>query len=171
MLDSLIDYCSSQPGMLLVPIEVLSDAGLDSQAATAYQARGLLTQSECQRIDQMIVKYCKRANQLGRASPQWFPGRIQHLCLVTNGVKTRPYFQPFHASSWLLYLDDIRDSTSSLELSIFLLFQAERQYLQQQIGASLMANLGYFLIMNQVQIDDFCAGCMRSTRPDAAAYR
>ena len=171
MIDTLTDYCASQPGMLMVPIEVLSDAGLDSQAATAYQARGLLTESECRRIDQMIVKYCKRANQVGRASPQWVPARIQHLCLVTNGVKTRPYFQPFHASSWLLYLDDIKDSTSSLELSIFLLFQAERQYLQQQIGASLMSNLDYFLIMNQAQIDDFCAGCMRSTRPDAAAYR
>ena len=166
-----MDYCASQPGMLVLPIEVLSDTGLDSQAATAYQQRGLLTRSECQRIDQMMVKYCKRANQLGRASPQWFPARIQHLCLITNGVKTRPYFQPFHASSWLLYRDDIADSTSSLELSIFLLFQAERQYLQQQIGASLMSNLGYFLIMNEAQIEDFRAGCMRSPRPDAAAYR
>ncbi|MEM1081614.1 MAG: hypothetical protein AAGH65_08540, partial [Pseudomonadota bacterium] len=117
------------------------------------------------------VKYWQRAQQLSQASSQWFPPRIQHLCLVSNGVQTRPYFQPFHASSWLLYRDDVYPDTSSLELSIFLLFQAERQYLQQQIGDSLMANLPYLLILNQQQRSDFCAGCLSSTRPDAAAYR
>jgi len=171
MLDSLIDYCSSQPGMLVVPIEVLSESGLDPDAAAEYQQRGLLTRPECQRIDAMITAYCKRAAQLGRASRQWFPARIQHLCLVTKGVKTRPYFQPFHRSSWLLYLDDIAEPTSSLEFSIFLLFQAERQFLQQQIGASLLTNLGYLLILNDHQLADFRAGCLRSTRPDAAGYR
>ncbi|MGB0514846.1 MAG: hypothetical protein ACPGJE_08410, partial [Wenzhouxiangellaceae bacterium] len=168
---SLIEYCSSQPGMLVVPVDVLSASGLDPDAAEAFQQRGLLTRPECQRIDAMIVAYCKRADQLGRASRQWFPARIQHLCLITNGVKTRPYFQPFHRSSWLLYRDDIADSSSSLEFSIFLLFQAERQFLQQQIGASLLTNLGYLLILNEDQQTDFRAGCLRSTRPDAAGYR
>lgn len=169
--ESLLDYCSSQPGMLVVPIEVLSEAGLDPDAAAAYRARGLLTESECERIDAMFVAYCKRAGKLSQASRQWFPPRVQHLCLVTNGVRTRPYFQPFHASSWLLYREDIAESTSSLEFSIFLLFQAERQYLQQQVGASLLTNLPYLLILNDLQLEDFVAGCRRSTRPDAAGYR
>src|SRR6056297_1825029 len=168
---SLIDYCASQPGMLVVPIEVLSDTGLDAHAASAYRDRGWLTEIECERIDAMIAAYCKRAGQLGQASRQWFHSRVQHLCLVTNGVRTRPYFQPFHASSWLLYRDDIDEATSSLELSIFLLFQAERQYLQQQVGASLLTNLPYLLILNDDQCSDFIEGCRRSTRPDAAGYR
>ena len=167
----MIDYCSSQPGLLLVPIEALSEQGFDPFVAEAYQKHELLNNVECRHIDQMVFKYCQRANKLGQASPLWFPARIQHLCLVANGVQTRPYFQPFHASSWLLYRDDIDESTSSLEFSIFLLFQAERQYLQQQIGASLMANLPYLLILNQSQLEDFCLGCRRSTRPDAAAYQ
>ncbi len=171
MTDSLIDYCCTEAGMIVVPIDALSSSGLDSKISAGYQRRGLLTDSQCQRINAMIAAYSNRAAQLGQSSAQWFHPRIQHLCLVTNGVTTRPYFQPFHGSSWLLYLDDISESTSSIELSIFLLFQAERQYLQQQIGASLMSNLGYFLILTQTQIDDFCAGCRRSTRPDAAAYQ
>ena len=171
MKDEILDYCSSQAGLLLVPVEVLSDQGLDAEAARAFQQRNLLSVPECERIDQMVFKYCQRADKLGRASPQWFPARIQHLCLVSNGAQTRPYFQPFHASSWLLYRDDIQPSTSSLEFSIFMLLQAERQYLQQQIGGSLMANLPYLLILNETQRDDFCAGCYASTRPDGAAYR
>jgi hypothetical protein len=170
-MDSLIDYCSSEPGMRVVPIDVLSPAGLDADAAAAFQRRGVLTRPECDRVDAMISAYCTRAGQLGRASRQWFPPRVQHLCLVTNGVRTRPYFQPFHASSWLLYAEDIAESTSSLEFAIFLLFQVERQYLQQQVGNSLLSNLPYLLILNEEQAADFAAGCRRSSRPDAAGYR
>ena len=170
-MDDLLDYCSSQPGVILVPIEVLSARGLDATAAEAYVDRAILTRAECERIDTMIRKYCERAAKLGRASRNWFPPRVQHLCFVTNGTTTRPYFQPFHASSWLLYREDLGAETSSLEFGIFLLFQAERQYLQQQIGASLLTNLPYLLILNDAQVEDFVAGCRRSTRPDADGYR
>ncbi|MBY6205191.1 hypothetical protein [Halomonas denitrificans] len=171
MMDALLDYCAAQPGMLVVPIDVLSADGLDPVAAEAYAARGLLSNTECERIDTMIRKYCERAAKLGRASRQWFPPRVQHLCLVTDGVRTRPYFQPFHASSWLLYREDVAPDTSSLEFSIFLLFQAERQVLQQQIGASLLTNLPYLLILDDDQLADFIDGCRKSARPDAAGYR
>jgi hypothetical protein len=170
-MDALIDYCCSQPGMLVVPIDVLSEQGLDPEAAAAYQDRGLLSAAECRRINEMIATYWVRAETLRRASKQWFPPRVQHLCLVTDGVATRPYFQPFHASSWLLYREDLGEATSSLEFSIFLLFQAERQYLQQQVGASLTTNLGYLQVLNPAQYEDFVAGCRRSTRPDAEGYR
>lgn len=170
-MDALIDYCSSQPGLLVVPIDVLSDQGLDPDAAAAYQKRNLLSAAECRRIDDMVSAYWLRAEKLRRASKQWFPPRVQHLCLVTDGVATRPYFQPFHASSWLLYREDLDEATSSLEFSIFLLFQAERQYLQQQVGASLTTNLGYLQVLNPAQYEDFLIGCRRSTRPDAEGYR
>ncbi|NKI36564.1 hypothetical protein HFP89_15440 [Wenzhouxiangella sp. XN79A] len=170
-MQALLDYCSSQSGMVVVPIEVLSEAGLDPVARTALLERGLLTQFECERIDAMITAYCTRARTLAGASRQWFPPRVQHLCLVRDGVRTRPYFQPFHASSWLLYSDDIAEATSSLEFAIFLLFQAERQYLQQQVGASLLTNLPYLLILNAEQLADFLEGCRRTTRPDAEGYR
>lgn len=169
--ESLLEYCASQPGLLVVPIDVLSADGLAPEAAEAYAARGLLDRGECERIDSMIRKYWERAGKLGRASRQWFPPRVQHLCLVTDGVRTRPYFQPFHASSWLLYREDVAPDTSSLEFSIFLLFQAERQVLQQQIGASLLTNLPYLLILDDDQLADFIDGCRRSTRPDADGYR
>ncbi len=171
MKDALLDYCASQTGLLLVPVDVLSADGFDPEAAEAYASRGLLERYECERIDTMVRKYWERAGKLGRASRQWFPARVQHLCLITDGTRTRPYFQPFHASSWLLYRDDVAPETSSLELSIFLLVQAERQYLQQQIGASLLTNLPYLLILDEDQLADFIDGCRRSTRPDAAGYR
>jgi len=169
--ESLLEYCASQPGLLVVPIDVLSADGLAPEAAEAYAARGLLDRGECEHIDSMIRKYWERAGKLGRASRQWFPPRVQHLCLVTDGVRTRPYFQPFHASSWLLYREDVAEATSSLEFSIFLLFQAERQVLQQQVGASLLTNLPYLLILDDDQLADFIDGCRRSTRPDADGYR
>ncbi len=169
--ESLLEYCASQPGLLVVPIDVLSADGLAPEAAEAYAARGLLDRGECERIDAMIRKYWERAGKLGRASRQWFPPRVQHLCLVTDGVRTRPYFQPFHASSWLLYREDVAEATSSLEFSIFLLFQAERQVLQQQVGASLLTNLPYLLILDKDQLADFVDGCRKSARPDAGGYR
>lgn len=168
---ALLNYCTSQDGLIVLPIEVLSSSGLDPAAAARFRSAGVLTEFQCQRLDAMLSAYFNRAAQLAGASGQWFHPRLQHLCLVTNGVQTRPYFQPFHGSSWLLYLEDISEHSSSIELSIFLLFQAERQYLQQQIGASLMSNLGYFQVLSESQIEDFRAGCRCSTRPDAAAYQ
>lgn len=170
-MDPLVEYCSSQSGLRVVPIESLSRAGFDAAAAESYRRRGLLTRDECERVDAMIRAYWTRADRLAGTSRHWFPARVQHLCLVTDGVATRPYFQPFHASSWLLYLEDLAEDTSSLEFAVFLLFQAERQYLQQQVGASLLTNLPYLLVLNEEQLDDFVLGCRRSTRPDAAGYR
>ena len=52
MLDSLLEYCASQPGLLPVSIEVLSEQGFE-----VHQKYGLLNDVECQRIDQLIFKH------------------------------------------------------------------------------------------------------------------
>ncbi len=165
------DYFVSQDGMIVIPIDYFSEQGITSDFSTFIEDSGLLGQQSIAQINQTIAAYFNRARQLSSVSRQWFQPRIQHLCLVTKGERIRPFFQPFHANSWLLYDSDFHPETSSVELSIFLLFQAERMFMQQQIAASLLTNLPYFLILTDTQIDNFVDGCERSDRPDADFFR
>lgn len=116
--------------------------------------------------------YWKRATALHAAAPNhWLPPRCQHVALVTDAERMRPYFQPFHRNSWLLYAEDFDPKRSTPEFAVFLFLYAERLGLAGQIVPALHSALPYFLTLDSAQRRDFARGCKRTERPDAAAWQ
>ncbi|MDX1554760.1 MAG: hypothetical protein R3212_01910, partial [Xanthomonadales bacterium] len=168
----LIDYCRSQDGLFVIPIDALSPAGIDGAFADAMVESGDVSPAWVARFDHAYRQYWERAQALHSKAPAyWFPPRLQHVCVITEADRIRPYHQPFHLSSWPLYRGDFEPETTSAELSVFLFLQAERMGLVGEIVPALHANLPYFLTLSGKQRRDFVQGCERTDRPDAGAYR
>lgn len=169
---ALIDYCTGQDGLFLIPIEALGQAGLDPDFAAMLMARGLVKRPWIQRFDAAFLAYGQRCAELNQRAPRhWFPPRVQHVCVITRPDVLRPYFEPFRESSWLFYAADFEPKRSSLELSTYLFLHAERMALFGEIVPTLVANLSYFLTLDEAQAADFVAGCQATNRPDAAGFR
>lgn len=168
----LLEYCRSQIGMFLIPIDALSKNGMDAEFSADLTESGVASQAWVEWFDRAFSVYWERAESLhARAPSYWFPPRVQHICIVTKPDAVRPYFQPLFRSSWLLYSTDFEPEGSSPELSVFLLFQAERMSLVGEIVPALHDNLSYFSTLSADQRSDLEAGCKRTPRPDRKAYR
>lgn len=166
------DYCFSQRGMLLVPIEHLSAEGISDELRQDIARRDALSDVALDWFDQAFKQYWERASELHQTVPRyWYPPRVQHACIVTEPKTIRPFFQPFNRNSWLLYASDFEPDTSSLELATYCFFHVERLSLVQQILPAQYLNLSYFRTLSRDQVTDFRAGCRRCDRPDAGAFR
>ncbi len=170
--DWLLTYCVSQPGLCLVPIEALSSRGVSPAFAQALEEASPLPRGWGERFNLAFVRYWKCAAALHAAAPQyWLPPRCQHVALVTDAYKARPFFQPFHRNSWLLYAGDFEAAQSTTEFSACLMLYAERLGLAGQIVPALHAMLPYFLTLDSTQRRAFKRGCERTKRPDADGWR
>ncbi len=168
----LADYCCSQDGVFIIPIESLSPKGIAPAHATELGKRTGVEPDWFTRFNRAYSVYWERAGRLhSLAPPYWFPPRRQHVAIVTQADKVRPYFQPFHQNSWLLYEHDFDSGFSTMELSVFQFFQAERMGLLSAIVPALHANLPYFLTLSSAERRDFCRGCKLTDRPDAEGYQ
>lgn len=165
-------WCFAHEEMFVVPVEALSPNGaLPAFGAEAEQAAGV-AQHVVQCISEAFARYWERSLALHEADEaQWFPPRAQHICVIRKGHHVRPYFQPIYNSSWLFYEDDFDLETSSIELATYLFFHAERMSWRRQVLAAFEENLPYWLVRKEEEVADFCQGCSRSSRPDAAAFR
>jgi hypothetical protein len=168
----LVNYCCSQDGLFIIPIEALSPAGIEPSYSDALTGKVGLSSNWITQFNRAYALYWKRAESLSARSPgYWFPPRLQHIAIVTRPKEVRPYFQPFHKNSWLLYQHDFDPEYSTIEFSVFQFFQAERMGLLEGIVPALHANLPYFLTLSGQQRKEFRSGCKRTDRPDAEAWR
>lgn len=160
------------PGLFVVPVEAVGPNGVSQEFLHAAREQGVLPESRLELLSAALVRYWQRSLELYERDPQhWFLPRAQHICIVRRGHNVRPYFQPIHNSSWLLYDDDFDSTTSSVELATYLLFHAERMGWRRQVLAAFEENLPYWLVRTDDEVADFRVGCLRSTRPDAVAWR
>ncbi len=165
-------YCFAWDGMFVVPIEGLTSAGMTPAFRATLLEQGAAGEAWAEQFDQAFATYWERASALSAAAPHhWYPPRLQHVCIVTEPDRVRPYFQPFNKSSWLLYASDFEPATTTPEFAAFQFFHVERMGILQQIVPSLIANLAYFLTLSDEEVEQFCDGCRRTTRPDLAGYQ
>ncbi len=168
----LIDYCLSQEGLILLPIEALGPGGMRPELREALLAREAMSAPIADAFDAAYALYWERCRDLNARAPRyWFPPRHQHVCLVTRPDQVRPYFQPLRRNSWLLYVSDFDPERSSTELAVFQLLLVERMGLLGQVVPALTANLSYLLTLDEAQRQDLASGCERCARPDAAGFR
>ena len=167
-----MDNLLKQPGLFVIPIEQLSEIGIAKSFQTQLVNNQLMQITEVELFNTAWKKYWQRAKLLYQADPNhWFPPRCQHIGIVTDSSKVRPFFQPFNNNSWLLYRSDFNLKDSSLELATYLFLHAERQWLMQSPDITWRANLAYFLVLSEQQKHDFHIGCQRSTRPDHLGFQ
>ena len=173
MNSDLFDYYFAHDGIFVIPIEHLSSVGLSRSFEDDVLKRGVFNRESIELFNQAFTTYWKRALDLHHKAPRfWFPPRVQHICIVTQPNRVRPYYLPFNKNSWTVYASDFDPALSTLEFATYQLFHVERMALLQQIGpASLAANLSYFLTLGQKHLRDFATGCRKTPRPDAKGFR
>ena len=173
-----IDFCCGQKGLVLLPAELLSAEGMQtqlrdlllSQPISGVDNLGRSWQLDTQwldRLDESLRCYWQRAAELYKAAPQyWFPPRMQHLAIVTDAPRVRPFFQPLHQSSWLLYASDFDPRYSNVEFAVYQMLLAERMGLLQQVIPAVGANLSYWLLRSDEESQQFQEACQHNPRPD-----
>ncbi|MFO0980221.1 MAG: hypothetical protein U1E76_00495 [Planctomycetota bacterium] len=167
-----VDFCFSQRGLFLIPVDELGPAGMSETFALELCARTDLTDAWVELFDAAFAAYWARASTLAARAPRhWWPPRVQHVAVVTSPAHVRPYFQPLHRTSWLVYASDFDPQPSHREFAAYQLLQVERMGLLQQVVPALAHNLSYFLLRSADEIAAFVAACERSPRPDATAYQ
>ena len=167
-----MNYFFSQDGIFVIPIEHLSREGISTPFREELLARGALDDSALELFGQAWSRYWKRLDMLSQKLPRtWFPPRLQHLCVVTAPRRIRPWFQPFHRNSWLLYAADFQPENSSAEFLCYQFVHIERMNLLGQVVPALFANRDWFERLGPGPLAGFVEGCERTGRPDAEAWR
>ncbi len=173
MNSDLFNYYFAHDGIFVIPIEHLSSVGLSRSFEDKVLERDVFTRASAALFNQAFTTYWKRALDLHHKAPRfWFPPRVQHICIVTQPNRIRPYYLSFNKNSWVVYSSDFDPAFSTLEFATYQFFHVERMALLQEIGpASLAANLSYFLTRSPTQLRDFVTGCRKTPRPDARGFR
>lgn len=173
---ALDDFCFSQPGLLLIPPESLTREGIrpafaDAVAQREWPGRTTIDAAWIETFNLAFRRYWERTAALAAASPgDWLPPRLQHVAVVTQPAKVRPYFQPIHAASWLVYASDFDPQASNAEFGAFCLVQAERLGITRDIVVATVQNLSYWLHQDSGVLSRFQDACRTARRPDASAF-
>ena len=123
----LTDYYFSEDGMFVIPVEHLSRDGLTDDFRSVLRERASLPAGWTELFEDAFRAYWTRTAELSaQTSMYWFPPRVQNVCVVTDPLHVRPYFQPFYKSAWLLYASDFDPAESNVEFGAFQFLQAER---------------------------------------------
>jgi hypothetical protein len=164
-------FCLHHPEMIVLPIEELGPAGCSEALAALLVASGRVDTAWVARFDACFARYVARTNELYAKAPEsWPAARIQHVCLVTEPERTRPYYQPLEGASWLLYASDFDPASGSVELGAYLIALAERAGLVKKLSGSVLRTLSWFVGASDEAVEDFREGAGRSVRPDAPAF-
>lgn len=157
--------------LFVIPVEHLGETGMSEAMAEAVRRERGFDDAWIELLNRAYASYWARAKSLYERAPEsWFPPRLQNLCIVVDPEGTRPFFQPFHRSSWVLYASDFDPRVSNVELATYLLFHAERLGTSRDMAMAVICGMSYWLERDDAEIEAFCAACRRSPRPDAASF-
>lgn len=160
------------PELFVIPVEHLSERGMSTPYADELRAKRGVSEGWIELFDRAYALYWERAADLYDRAPQtWFPPRLQNLAVVVEPEQTRPYYQPFHKSSWMLYASDFDPERSNLEHATYQLLHAERLSTSRDMAMAIICGMSYWLERDEAEIAAFGEACGRSPRPDADAFR
>ena len=158
--------------LFVVPIEHLSEAGMSAEFIEMLKREGLVDAAWIELFNHAYSTYWTRTAALYAAAPTtWFPPRLQNLCVVLDPTRVRPYLDLFHRSSWLLYASDFDPVVSDLEFATHQLLYTERLGMVRDVAQAMINGASYWMVRSEEEIEAFRAACIRSPRPDAAAFR
>jgi hypothetical protein len=167
----LADLYFAHQQMFLVPVEAIGPDGCSAEMAGLLRERHGLSDGWIELFDRSVRTYFERVAELyAKAPASWFPPRRQNVCVVVDPDRTRPYYQPFDGSSWLVYASDFDPERSNVEYAVYQLVHAERLGAERQMGRAMALNLGWWLVRTPAQREAFASAARSADRPDAAAF-
>ncbi|MEM6705770.1 MAG: hypothetical protein AAF690_23850 [Acidobacteriota bacterium] len=173
MTPSSFDYFLRHEELVVLPPEHLSPSGISAAMRDELNARGVFGREWLDTFDRCFGLAWSRLDELHRHSGlDWFPPRLQHVCVVRRGgglAPVRPYFEPFHRMAWLVEESDFDLERSSIEFGVAQLLLVARMGVAQQVAPAYVQNLSYWMLRSDAELEDFRVGCSRSVRPDAEA--
>ncbi len=166
------EFCFIYPQMFVIPIEHLSATGMSPSFAGLLRRERGMSADWVDLFDRALACYFERVSVLAERAPKhWRAPRLAHVCIVQDADRTRPYYQPFPKTSWLLYESDFDPRFSNLEHAVYQLAHVERLGLTGDPGMAWIHNLSYFILRSAEERTMFVRGCEASPRPDAEAFR
>ena len=148
--------------LLVIPVEHLGEHGPSEAMSAALREDRRLGDGWMELLRQAYATYWVRAKALHERAPDtWFPPRLQNLCIVLEPELVRPYHQPFHKSSWMLYASDFDPEASNLEHATYQLLHAERLSTSRDMAMARHAYEYQYLSLGRV--DDPLRYFLRST--------
>jgi hypothetical protein len=170
--DSARSFYLAHDDAFMIPVEALSPSGISPAFARFLQDEGRADDAWIESFNAAFSCYHRRGEDLWRrAGRYWFPPRLQNVCVLREHARAHPYLRLLSWSAWTVYEDDFRPQTSSDELAAFLFLHQERLNIVEDPQRTLVANLSYFLTLDDAAREDLCAGCEATQRPDAEAWR
>ena len=171
-MNALDSFYFSQPTAFLIPTEHLSKAGVSPEFAARIRERRGLSESWIELFNASFSAAYRRVDELfTQATGNWFLARLQNICVATDLERVHPYQRPLSGSAWLVYAADFEPETSSVEFAAYQFVHAERLNTTSNLPDAVIGNLSYFMARSDDELEGFRAGCARSTRPDAVAFR
>lgn len=159
-------------GLLVIPADQLGPAGPDDSFRRQVAELHGPDERWFRLLDEALKLYDERLRELSSRAPEhWFPPRRQHLCVILKGSEVRPYFQPFHGSSWLVHESDFDPERSTPEFAAFQIAQAERLGIVRDVVSGFVCNLSWCIGRRPQEVAEFVQACNATERPDAEGYR
>ena len=158
----------------LIGVEHLSPRGIEPAFAGELVAAGRVDAGWVACFDQAFQRAHARAGQLWAKGKRYaFPPRLNNVVVVAEATRAHPYTRTLSWSAWTVYRDDFDLERSSVELATQLLLQAERLNVSSEgdVAQAFVANLAFLFGLSEAARADLAAGCARTQRPDAAAWR
>jgi hypothetical protein len=167
---SLPELYLSDPRLLLVPIEALSENGVSDAFAALAASRGLDAPRRAL-FDAAFSRYFARGLDLASCTGTWPAPRLRHVAVVAEPLAVRPYAQLLNTSAWTLVAADLDPAASDPELIAYLLTLGDRMAVSGEVASAPLQAAAYWFERTPDEIAAFTAAAARSPRPDAALLR
>lgn len=156
-------------GLHLIGIEHLTRAGLEPALRAGLQEQGF-REAWLARFERCFALWWTRTEERhARAPRSSLPPRVQSVALATRPA--RPFFQPIHGASWLVYAEDFEPDEASEERGVYAFTLAETMGWLGAIVPAYAASLVAFLACSAEERAAFRADAARARRPDARAWQ
>jgi hypothetical protein len=164
-------YCFSDPRVVLIPIEHLSPAGIDSPFARLLQHQAGWDTERIALFNQAFALYWERTQALAARTRTWRPPRIRHVAVVVEPLGVRPYAQLLNTSAWTVYESDLDPRRSSAEFAAYVLVHGDWMARTGEVTQAAVRSAAYWLERSNEECQSFADAAERSERPDAVAFR
>ncbi len=168
--------CLGQEDVVVIPSDAIMRRGVAFTLTSPVReilegSRGLPADRIGAILRALALRTARVSALAARAPRSWYPPRVVNLVVVRDGAAIRPFFQPLARSSWVVHECDFDDARSSIEIGAYGLAHAERMGLVGDALGAYVADLSWWIALDDEEAALFTDGAARSTRPDAAALR
>jgi hypothetical protein len=163
-----MDYCRSQPGLVLLPLEHLTTTGCDPKLARWLEDDCNWSRERIALVDQALSLYWSRSSSLAEQTEFWPAPRLRNLGVVTDNQFLRPYAQVLNTSTSTLYECDLDPAISNADFVAYLFVLGDWMALTGEVTQAALRSAAWWFDAGEPGKLAFAQAAADSRRPDAA---